>query len=113
MRSCTSTLSQNLSTYSLSLRPNVGGVVGLADLYVDKALGFSLGWAAWVSGSPESGFQSDSVYAQYNWSVTLRMQLLNPLRRAFLICPPCLAAEITAAAVVIGYWKDIPHVHTV
>lgn len=30
-------------------RPNVGGVVGLADLYVDKALGFSLGWAAWVS----------------------------------------------------------------
>lgn len=30
-------------------RPNVGGVVGLADLYVDPALGFSLGWAAWVS----------------------------------------------------------------
>ena len=29
-------------------RPNVGGVVGLADLYVDPALGFSLGWAAWV-----------------------------------------------------------------
>ncbi|KAI0823275.1 amino acid permease-domain-containing protein [Trametes gibbosa] len=48
--------------------PNVGGVVGLADLYVDPALGFSLGWAAW-----------------YNWSITL-------------------PAEITAAAVVIGYW---------
>lgn len=32
-------------------RPNVGGVVGLADLYVDPALGFSLGWAAWVSTS--------------------------------------------------------------
>ena len=30
-------------------RPNVGGVVGIADLYVDPALGFSLGWAAWVS----------------------------------------------------------------
>ena len=27
----------------------MGGVVGLADLYVDPALGFSLGWAAWVS----------------------------------------------------------------
>lgn len=32
-----------------SLSPNVGGVIGLADLYVDPALGFSLGWAAWVS----------------------------------------------------------------
>ena len=32
----------------LRRRPNVGGVVGLADLYVDPALGFSLGWAAWV-----------------------------------------------------------------
>ena len=30
-------------------RPNVGGIVGIADLYVDPALGFSLGWAAWVS----------------------------------------------------------------
>ena len=36
-------------------RPNVGGTVGLADLYVDPALGFSMGWAAW-----------------YNWSITLR-----------------------------------------
>ncbi|KAI0369433.1 hypothetical protein BV20DRAFT_968017 [Pilatotrama ljubarskyi] len=50
--------------------PNVGGIVGLADLYVDPALGFSLGWAAW-----------------YNWSVTL-------------------PAEITAAAVVLGYWES-------
>ncbi|KAL4247913.1 hypothetical protein ABKN59_006786 [Abortiporus biennis] len=38
----------------IAFLPNIGGVVGLADLYVDKALGFSLGWAAW-----------------YNWSVTL------------------------------------------
>ncbi|KAM5541191.1 hypothetical protein V8D89_005120 [Ganoderma adspersum] len=54
----------------IAFLPNVGGVVGLADLYVDPALGFSLGWAAW-----------------YNWSVTL---------------------QITAAAVVIGFWqKDI------
>lgn len=30
-------------------RPDVGGVVGFADLYVDQALGFSLGWASWVS----------------------------------------------------------------
>ncbi|KAI0629930.1 amino acid permease-domain-containing protein [Trametes polyzona] len=50
--------------------PNVGGIVGIADLYVDPALGFSLGWAAW-----------------YNWSVTL-------------------PAEITAAAVVLGYWEN-------
>ncbi|KAL1946120.1 hypothetical protein VTO73DRAFT_15247 [Trametes versicolor] len=55
--------------------PNVGGVVGLADLYVDPALGFSLGWAAW-----------------YNWSVTL-------------------PAEITAAAVVIGYWDIAGKIH--
>ncbi|KAI0738821.1 amino acid permease-domain-containing protein [Daedaleopsis nitida] len=54
----------------IAFLPNVGGVVGLADLYVDPALGFSLGWAAW-----------------YNWSVTL-------------------PAEITAAAVVIGFWGD-------
>ncbi|KAI0073009.1 hypothetical protein K474DRAFT_1604052 [Panus rudis PR-1116 ss-1] len=38
----------------IAFLPNVGGIVGLADLYVDPALGFSLGWAAW-----------------YNWSVTL------------------------------------------
>ncbi|KAH8101313.1 amino acid permease-domain-containing protein [Cristinia sonorae] len=38
----------------IAFLPNVGGVVGLADLYVDPALGFSLGWAAW-----------------YNWSITL------------------------------------------
>ncbi len=31
-----------------SSSPNVGGVIGLADLYVDPALGFSLGWAAWA-----------------------------------------------------------------
>ncbi|KAM5541193.1 hypothetical protein V8D89_005122 [Ganoderma adspersum] len=35
------------------LGPNVGGVVGLADLYVDPTLDFSLGWAAW-----------------YNWKIT-------------------------------------------
>ncbi|RDX44160.1 hypothetical protein OH76DRAFT_1360073, partial [Lentinus brumalis] len=52
----------------IAFLPNVGGVVGLADLYVDPALGFSLGWAAW-----------------YNWSITL-------------------PAEITAAALVLGYW---------
>ncbi|EIW52351.1 uncharacterized protein TRAVEDRAFT_53768 [Trametes versicolor FP-101664 SS1] len=53
----------------LAYFPNVGGVIGLADLYVDPALGFSLGWAAW-----------------YNWSITL--------------------LEITAAAVVLGYWES-------
>ncbi|TFK85813.1 hypothetical protein K466DRAFT_494033 [Polyporus arcularius HHB13444] len=53
----------------IAFLPNVGGVVGLADLYVDPALGFSLGWAAW-----------------YNWSVTL-------------------PTEITAAALVLGYWN--------
>lgn len=26
--------------------------MGLADLYVDRALGFSLGWAAWVRLCP-------------------------------------------------------------
>ncbi|KAI0687056.1 amino acid permease-domain-containing protein [Earliella scabrosa] len=50
--------------------PNVGGVVGLADLYVDPALGFSMGWASW-----------------YNfWAIAL--------------------PEISAAAVVIGYWDE-------
>ncbi|KIP02937.1 hypothetical protein PHLGIDRAFT_270300 [Phlebiopsis gigantea 11061_1 CR5-6] len=42
----------------IAFLPNVGGVVGLADLYVDPALGFSLGWAAW-----------------YNWSITLPAEL--------------------------------------
>ena len=52
-------------------RPNVGGVVGLTDLYVDKALGFSLGWAAWVRTLPEySVILLNSL--QYNWAVTLR-----------------------------------------
>ncbi|KAI0930952.1 hypothetical protein AcW1_007164 [Taiwanofungus camphoratus] len=57
----------------IAFLPNVGGVVGLADLYVDPALGFSLGWAAW-----------------YNWSVTL-------------------PAEVTAAALTVGFW-DTAHV---
>nr|VWO98217.1 N/A [Ganoderma boninense] len=72
----------------IAFLPNVGGVVGLADLYVDPALGFSLGWAAW-----------------YNWSVVLRKYLSN-----LTIYYPRLTAypatEITAAAVVIGYWKQ-------
>ncbi|TCD65856.1 hypothetical protein EIP91_002117 [Steccherinum ochraceum] len=42
----------------IAFLPNVGGVVGLADLYVDPAVGFSLGWAAW-----------------YNWSVTLPAEI--------------------------------------
>ncbi|KAI0698129.1 amino acid permease-domain-containing protein [Cytidiella melzeri] len=42
----------------IAFLPNVGGVVGLADLFVDPALGFSLGWAAW-----------------YNWSVTLPAEI--------------------------------------
>ncbi len=63
----------NIILYDIP-RPNVGGVVGLADLYVDPAFGFSLGWAAWVCsraicslGGNEADYQS-----QYNWSVTLR-----------------------------------------
>ncbi|OCH92807.1 hypothetical protein OBBRIDRAFT_790817 [Obba rivulosa] len=42
----------------IAFMPNVGGVVGLAGLYVDEALGFSLGWSAW-----------------YNWSVTLPTEI--------------------------------------
>ncbi|THG96082.1 hypothetical protein EW026_g5681 [Hermanssonia centrifuga] len=42
----------------IAFLPNVGGIVGLADLYVDPAVGFSLGWAAW-----------------YNWSVTLPTEI--------------------------------------
>ncbi|KAJ3476941.1 hypothetical protein NLI96_g10806 [Meripilus lineatus] len=42
----------------IAFLPNVGGVVGLSDLYVDPALGFSLGWAAW-----------------YNWAVTLPAEI--------------------------------------
>ncbi|KAM5541210.1 hypothetical protein V8D89_005139 [Ganoderma adspersum] len=42
----------------IAVLPNVGGVVGLADLYVDPALGFSLGWAAW-----------------YHWSVVLPAEI--------------------------------------
>ncbi|KAI0747491.1 amino acid permease-domain-containing protein [Fomes fomentarius] len=42
----------------IAFLPNVGGVVGLADLYVDPALGFSMGWSAW-----------------YNWSITLPTEI--------------------------------------
>jgi len=42
----------------ISFLPNVGGVVGIADLYVDPALGFSMGWAAW-----------------YNWTITLPAEI--------------------------------------
>ncbi|EED80561.1 predicted protein [Postia placenta Mad-698-R] len=53
--------------------PNVGGVVGIADLYVDKALGFALGWASWNAH-------------EYDY----------------------VAAEITAAALTVGYWTSPP-----
>ncbi|KAJ3536378.1 hypothetical protein NM688_g6846 [Phlebia brevispora] len=33
----------------ISFLPNVGGIVGLADLYVDPALGFALGWTSWYT----------------------------------------------------------------
>ncbi|KZT12242.1 amino acid transporter [Laetiporus sulphureus 93-53] len=62
----------------IAFLPNVGGVVGLADLYVDPALGFSLGWASW-----------------YNWTITL-------------------PAEISAAALAMGYWSKghtLPKIH--
>lgn len=53
-------------------RPNVGGVVGLADLFVDPALGFSLGWAAWVSQVLYTSYYKTYLLWQYNWSITLR-----------------------------------------
>ncbi|CAL1713792.1 unnamed protein product [Somion occarium] len=37
----------------IAFLPNVGGPVGLADLYVDPALGFSLGWASWYNWTAE------------------------------------------------------------
>ncbi|TBU42272.1 amino acid transporter [Dichomitus squalens] len=43
----------------IAFLPNVGGVVGLADLYVDPALGFSLGWASW-----------------YNWAIALPTEIV-------------------------------------
>ncbi|KAF9477191.1 hypothetical protein BDN70DRAFT_896735 [Pholiota conissans] len=42
----------------VSFLPNVGGPVGLAGLYVDRALGFALGWNAW-----------------YNWTIILPAEL--------------------------------------
>ncbi|EED81941.1 predicted protein [Postia placenta Mad-698-R] len=41
--------------------PNVGGVVGIADLYVDKALGFALGWASWSFMAASSYSFSDNI----------------------------------------------------
>ncbi|KIM83249.1 hypothetical protein PILCRDRAFT_7206 [Piloderma croceum F 1598] len=40
------------------VEPHVGGPVGLADVYVDQALGFAMGWNAW-----------------YNWSIVLPAEL--------------------------------------
>ncbi|KZP05943.1 hypothetical protein FIBSPDRAFT_1053819 [Athelia psychrophila] len=42
----------------VSYIPNVGGPVGLADLYVDRALGFAMGWNAW-----------------YQWTIVLPAEL--------------------------------------
>ena len=67
-------------------RPNVGGVVGLADLYVDPALGFSLGWAAWVSSGVRCSIHHPTdARAQYNWSVTLRKHFSGSFYHARLI----------------------------
>ncbi len=62
-------------------RPNVGGVVGLADLYVDPALGFSLGWAAWVCIVFCSRVQpANHCSSILNWSVVLRKWRLGLAR---------------------------------
>ncbi|KAF7980742.1 hypothetical protein HWV62_36765 [Athelia sp. TMB] len=42
----------------VSYTPNVGGPIGLADLYVDRALGFAMGWNAW-----------------YQWTIVLPAEL--------------------------------------
>lgn len=46
--------------------------MGLADLYVDPAVGFSLGWAAWVSLTITTFELLCLTSFEYNWSVTLR-----------------------------------------
>lgn len=73
-----------------SIRPNVGGVVGLADLYVDPALGFSMGWSAW-----------------YNWSITLRTYYCRFYSAGIAyLAWLSSATEITAATVVLNYWQE-------
>jgi len=42
----------------IAYQPNIGGPVGLADVYVDRALGFAMGWNAW-----------------YHWTITLPAEL--------------------------------------
>ncbi|KAF8320590.1 amino acid permease-domain-containing protein [Cantharellus anzutake] len=42
----------------VSFLPNVGGIIRLADLYVDPALGFAMGWNAW-----------------YNWAIILPAEI--------------------------------------
>ena len=96
-----------LTSLLLGCRPNVGGVVGLADLYVDPALGFSLGWAAWVSSSYQCYRQQTQGCADGSFPVQLeRNSAYVGLRIRQHLCHLNLftATEITAAALVIGYW---------
>ncbi|KAJ3549374.1 hypothetical protein NM688_g5183 [Phlebia brevispora] len=79
----------------IAFLPNVGGVVGLADLYVDRALGFSLGWAAW-----------------YNWSVTLPAEisaaasLLRHWHWSSNIPVPAISAVFLAVATLINCFSS-------
>ncbi|KAH7097646.1 amino acid permease-domain-containing protein [Auriculariales sp. MPI-PUGE-AT-0066] len=47
----------------MSYMPDAGGLVGLADIFVDPALGFTLGWGVW-----------------YNWCIVAAQQLASAAR---------------------------------
>ncbi|KAH7097637.1 amino acid permease-domain-containing protein [Auriculariales sp. MPI-PUGE-AT-0066] len=65
--------------------PNVGGPVGLADVFVDPALGFALGWGAW-----------------YHWAIIIPVQIAAAGR----LMKSYISTSVTAPATIL-YWVSI------
>jgi yeast amino acid transporter len=66
--------------------PIPGGHISLADRFVDSALSFTMGWGYW--------YAIGSNFCSYPADMPLRCN-----------CAVILPAELSAAAVLIGYWN--------
>ncbi|KAJ3482903.1 hypothetical protein NLI96_g6668 [Meripilus lineatus] len=79
--------------------PNVGGVVGITDLYVDPALGFSLGWAAWLTCCSIYQYTACEITA-----ATVVVQFWDPDQK--YIAPPVLAGVLLFLAVLVNCFSS-------
>ena len=74
----------------------------MADLFVDPALGFSLGWAAWVSTNSIC-FCADVILILFKVQLECDSSYAKSMILE-IIANVLLATEIAAAAVVVGFW---------